>query len=493
MMDRLQRRNPESEEDQGEVITRADGTKAMRVRKRKRRTLQPHKEEQAKTRRMRMIQVSFVLLFLLLIGIVAGGAMIFANSPIFQDRLLNGIITKTGANPELMEFRMSPQTANARVVTLEWPEGNLLRRALIRSPRAEIHPVSFLGNALTGDELRGTQTEIDLSMPSSTAPRAVDTPDEAFMDLRFKRYTSREVKVRIGPKESLLASIAESELTLQTLGKNARPQLLINQGNLAIPGLPKYRISRGHIEFLGEDIEVISLRILHESDDVGRLKLNGIIHPYDVSRTSTLAVQTEELLLEALVGNHLGKTLVGRVDTVESTRSNFFSFTPSLKPNGVLAVDFQNSLTNSFELRGFPAFKLLSRLLDDKWYENPVFNGETSGSFRRENGEVVISDLECENRSRVSVSANLRMTNRRQLSGTMRIGIPNGLLEAAQNRKLEQVFTKEDNGYRWVEIAISGRGDAPQDNFSAIYEDADDAPVHSDSGIPSFEELTQPD
>ena len=60
MMDRLKSPASESAEE-GELVTRADGSQALRVRKRKRRSSQPHKEVNSRSRRARIVQVSAAL------------------------------------------------------------------------------------------------------------------------------------------------------------------------------------------------------------------------------------------------------------------------------------------------------------------------------------------------------------------------------------------------------------------------------------------------
>ena len=65
---------------EGELVTRSDGSQAVRVRKRKRRSNQPHKEKSEKIRRSRMVQVSAALILIFLAALAVGGAVVYANS-----------------------------------------------------------------------------------------------------------------------------------------------------------------------------------------------------------------------------------------------------------------------------------------------------------------------------------------------------------------------------------------------------------------------------
>lgn len=496
MIDRLKRRPEEGGEPRGELVTRADGTQAIRVRKRKRRTHQPHKDEQVRSRRMLMIQVSGAFLLIVLLGLTAGGAMVFGNSPVYRNRVLAGARTLTGAELELRGFRVNPKTANASTLEFTWPEGHVLRRLFLRSLNAEIHPASFLGRAFSGEELSASQAEMRIDFPVPGQARAAGAPNSDPMDIRFHRYAAQKLQVTLGPETSPVLRLRETEFTLQDQGRNTSPFLLINRGTLSIPGAPAWRVDRAHVEFRGDEIDVVSLRLLHATDNRGHMKLNGTVQPYNPQRESTLAVHLDGFPIDALVGEALGKVLSGYVDSKETARSNFFSFTPAEETKGVLAVTFESTPATPFEIKGFPAFGFLVRVLDDKWFENPVFEGGVRGTLRRADGEVVVGDLECENRSRISLKANLRITADNQLAGTLRMGIADVLIKSSQNPRLERVFSEARHGFRWAELAVSGRPDAPLDNLSALYDAAPagpDAALPGSTGTPSFEDLTTPE
>ena len=142
MIDRLKGRSSDPSADEGQLVTRADGTVAIRVRKRKRRTDQPHKEQE---RRIRVLQVTGLLVFLLLIVLSLGGLTIYVNSPPFRKGVVTKIGWATGSDVALNQFRMNPSGANAGGVDLKWPNGNESRftsginvvvgvRGLIRCP-----------------------------------------------------------------------------------------------------------------------------------------------------------------------------------------------------------------------------------------------------------------------------------------------------------------------------------------------------------------------
>jgi len=64
MMERLKERGNE----EGELVTRADGTQALKVKKRKRRSEQPHKEAAKRQQKIRLFQLGLVFFSLLWAG-----------------------------------------------------------------------------------------------------------------------------------------------------------------------------------------------------------------------------------------------------------------------------------------------------------------------------------------------------------------------------------------------------------------------------------------
>ena len=79
MMERLKGQSSENPAA-GELVTRPDGSQALRVRKRKRRSEQPKREEAKRTKRIRTLQVAAALVLLLLTGLVMAGAYVYALS-----------------------------------------------------------------------------------------------------------------------------------------------------------------------------------------------------------------------------------------------------------------------------------------------------------------------------------------------------------------------------------------------------------------------------
>jgi len=170
MMERLKGQSSENPAA-GELVTRPDGSQALRVRKRKRRSEQPKREEAKRTKRIRTLQVAVGLVLLLLTGLVMAGAYVYANTAPYSKAVTAAIASSTGANVEIKQFRVSPASANAESITLEWPEGSALKGLHLSGVSANISPLSILGTQLSGDEVAAREGSLWLlPPPADTQP-----------------------------------------------------------------------------------------------------------------------------------------------------------------------------------------------------------------------------------------------------------------------------------------------------------------------------------
>ena len=78
------------------MVTREDGSQAIRVRKRKRRSRQPQRDGQ---KRMRMLQVSALLIAVVLLILAAGFVTIYVNTAPFRKQLTQRVTASTVRSP----------------------------------------------------------------------------------------------------------------------------------------------------------------------------------------------------------------------------------------------------------------------------------------------------------------------------------------------------------------------------------------------------------
>lgn len=496
MMDRLKKPNPENPEA-GELVTRADGSEAIRVRKRKRRSSQPKKEQKIRSRRSHIIQISAAVITLILAALAIGAAVIYVNSSLFRDNLVNKIRSTTGANVDLAMFRMNPKTANANSLNLQWPEGNVLKTLSMRGIISEIFPSSLFGKSMNGEETTLTQVNVTLRIPVADQPLRIEPAPERISPIRFERYRTTNFNADfLDPDGSAAIRLTKSEASLAPNAVNGKFQLSLNQGELLLKGWPKMRVDRAFMEFRGKEIDVIGLRILDESENRGIFEFSGTITPYSPDKLSTLNVDLKSFQLGGLLGPDLGQFISGRIDSLATPKSNYFTFYSSATPTAKLAVTFQSSLSSAIEFSKFPFLFNLSQTLGDDWFQRPVFGGESaSATFLRQSSVVSLTELNFENKGRMAIRGNISLSSTSALSGELEIGIPDAMVSIAKASRLTTLFGPPSAGFRWMKIKLGGTAAKPTDNFKDQFL-APESNSAEESGIyehknSTFEELTR--
>jgi hypothetical protein len=495
MMDRLKNVPNENPED-GELVTRADGTQAIRVRKRKRRSSQPAKRERQSSQRVRVMQISSTLILVFLTALVIGGAIVYANSSPFREGLLRKIQSSSGAEVGFQQFRMNPKTALAAGLKLEWPAGNVLDTLELRQITAEIRPSSFLGKAMSGDEVFANEGTLKLRYPEAGESTRSFPPPRDILPIRFDRYRVPALTLTLGGPKSPAVTIGKSEVSLNPESANGNPQLSLYKGEIIIPGWPKLRLDRALVEFAGDEVDVKQLRLLHETDSRGVFELSGSTHPYQPARISSLQATLQFFELEGLTGPAIGRLINGRIDSAPITKSNFLSFQPTADSSPALEIAFQVSPSSQIELRGFPFLLGLAQTLDDPWFRSPVFETDARGIIHREDGAVTFRNLNLESKGRLSVRGGFSISADQELSGKLEIGVTEAMISSAKNSRLKSMFGPPREGFRWLSLIIGGPVVTPSDNFKEIFSSADG--TASDTVAPegaegsTFEQLTRP-
>ena len=494
MMDRL-KGNPSETQQDGQLVTRSDGSQAIKVRKRKRRSSQPQKADLQRTRRARILQISGTLIILFITALAIGAGIIYANSSPFREKLVRDIGEASGSKVDLQQFRMNPKTANAAQLIFSWPQGTLLKNLSINNLSADIFPSSFFGKSFNGEEVTANQGRLNLQVPTTAGATTHPLMSDLKSAIRFNRYRVRNLDISVGNEAAPAISLTQSEGSLTPSNVNGRPLLSLYQGSLAITGWPKLPLDRALVEFRGEETHIIGLRILNPKEDRGSFELSGTVFPYRSKQRSSLAVSLNSFELAGIIGPELGRLFSGRINSLPVEKSNYLSFMPSAEPSPKLEIAFHPALTSRLEVQGFPFLFALSKLLEYQWFERAVFEQNSSASIHREAGVVSLRDLNFVSKGHLSLRGEVSIADDQTLSGNLQVGVADGLIADSKNNRLKAMFGPPIDGFCWVELKIGGTASAPTDTFKDLFSAApstpDALPPAKQSGS-SFEDLTRP-
>jgi len=493
IMERLKKAPEKNRGEDGELITREDGTQAIRVRKRKRRTRQPQREREKLEQKRRFVRVIAGLAVLILLTGVFAGCIIYSNSNPFRNSLIQKIRSSTGAEVEINQFRMNPTGANANTIALTWPEGFPIASLHARGLRASTSIPSFFGGTFGGAELLASEGTLAWR-PAANGKSAIAI-DAGGID--FQRISIARFSLLPEQTAQHTFNLRNSEASFYpNIGTGGRAQMRLNGGNLQVRGLPDIKLDRAFIEFRGDEIHLAGAKLLHGSDLLGEFTITGNIPALDPNADASLSLETSSFRIEGIIGERMGRILTGRIDSSQASGANMLRFPVADPTAGTLELNFKSSLNSPMMFRGFNFLAELAMLLEEPWFEQPYFESDVTGTIRRSGGTVELRNIHAEHRNRMAIRGNLRLDPNERMSGRIEVGLSPALVATAPTRRLDPVISEASGGYRWISIEIGGTISAPTDNFMAIVDNPPSRttvePYTPPGGGTSFEDLTRP-
>jgi hypothetical protein len=495
MMDRLKERSS-GDPSSGELVTRADGSQAIKVRKRKRRSEQVERDSQKRAKRLRAIQLVVVLMLFLSFLLVAGGAMIHYNGSSYRNKVVERIGTATGATAEVSQFRVTPLRVNASSVTLNWPEHSIVKSLSLNRVSSELHVSSLLGQTFSGDEMTAENGELILN--EATAAGGAILGDEPSRRFQFSRFRSPDMTVVLGDVRNPAVTVKQTEISFYPMSVNGRAELRLNKGSVGFgAGFPALNLDRGFFAFSGRQMEVLNLRLENPADARGVIELAGTINPFTKGRTSTLDIKkVENFPLEHLVGQEFGRILSGRIESRDLPNSNFLTFSPGSMESARLMMAFRGGFSSKLTLSNLPFLNVLARMLDDSGYQRPSLDSGASGVLRMSSSGYSVEELRLEAKSRLMIRGSLAVTNGKQLKGKLELGLPANQVSTFL-RAIDADFSALREEMRWIDIEVSGTTTAPEDDFgnrliSKTTRPANGANPSGATPKSQFEEATKP-
>lgn len=473
MLERLKHRG----DGEGQLVTRADGTKALKVRKRKRRTDQPRDKLKAQNQRMQLIQIAGFIVFVVVLMLIGGVLILYSNSSAFRNGLVAKIENATGGETEISQFRMNPATASAAYLKMDWPESSPLDRLEVRTLQAEISPISFIGKVFQGQEIIGDNGILFLTAPVNEGGSSTGNDSGGKSLIRFDRFSVADMDVFFSGEERSDRMIENIEVSYLPTKNSKGGEIRLNRGLLKMKGWPALVLDRSYIQVRGEEVDIKSMRFQlppaegQEQQDKGSIVLSGMMKPREEGVTHELHVDLESFQISPLLGGGLGRFFRGKAVVNPDEGSNILSFTPGSKKDALLKLNLSQAIDSRISLTQFKFLGHLSIVLDDRWYELPSFDDEVRISMKRSGESVDMESIFFEQRARMLIKGNMAVADAAgKISGSLKVGVPEIIVAASKDKRLDVLFSPVKDGYRWINIELSGTHDAPADDFKQQYQ-----------------------
>jgi hypothetical protein len=498
MMDRLRSRGEGGTDGEAQLVTREDGTQVYRVRKRKRRSHQPKKDNERRKKQFRVVQVVLAVALVVLTAAAFLAAVLYLNSGAYRDSVVERIRTWTGAEPKVTELRVTPVSAAASSLELKWPEGSVLDSLKLGAISGDLQSGRLLTGKWKGNELySATGGTLVLRLPGTGAGKVTGGPEGTECPFQF-RYRSSKFSVLSGDPAKPAFRVKDSEASLVMLNPVAdSANLQLERGSLNVAGWGDYTLNFASLQFTGGRMKVGGLRLSPAGGGKGELRMDnpGEV-PLDLEGgTSELTVHLSQMPLSALLGPSFGTWLGATVETPEGAEGGKFSFRLGPDPEMSLRVPFRAVSTTDTEASGLPMFEVLATHLQEPWYERPRFDLEAKGDVVKDGAGAGLENLVLEARGRLAVNGKVHAKQDGTLDGSLDVGLPASAV-ANGSPELRAVFSRKAGGYLWAKVEISGNSRSPLDSLEAQLGSSAATVSPAEGGHESlddaFKELTTP-
>jgi hypothetical protein len=485
MMERLKERGHE----EGELVTRADGTQALKVKKRKRRSEQPHKEAAKRQQKIRVFQLGLV--FFLVCGLIASaaGLLFYYNSTGYREGIRTKISQWTGADVDIAEFAVTPNAARCASMNLTWPAGNHLRSLQISRPSAQLNITGFLTNKWGGSAVVAGAGKLVFGKGKEDAPKSALTSEKpSAFPFSFGNYRIEKLDV-IGfdslQQPWLTISGTEGSLVKTNVGSQTR----FVGGKVNIIGFQAMQLDRASIDFTMGQMKIDQARFKPEPNSSGSLEISNSIDLYG-SKSTDLDLSMKDFPLEILLSEGMETIVSGFTDTNPEALNRLLSFTPGSYDSYKIQIGFVGSSMTPLSLHGFPFFSDLSRELQDQDYVNHFhFADRVEGELIRDAKILTLRSLHLEKKDQFVIKGDISVIDGK-IAGKLDVGLQTALLtENHINPMMRDLFSRNASGYQWCQITLGGTPTSPEDNFAdqikaLLDKNPDEAHVPAPSSAP---------
>ncbi len=448
-----------------EVITQEDGSKIVRVRRRKRVSQAPaallqSSEEEEKLFHLKLLLwsvVSFVVIGLILLGVFV--FQIFAhNSPSRVAEIETAIGEHVQAEVNFKGYRVGRASVNVDSITAQSARPNTYD-AKFKGLEFKLNSPQLLLGKLVGTKGYAKEAQITLATPSLTYSDAEAAP----LVIPYEHTSLSVDRVNVtwgfdGPQKHRFAiNHAEGKFMRRKKGgfqANIRNGLILNSGTLP----PVWEQSSLIIDSAG--LTINSLRL--SDGDVGILSLEGS-YERGGPATQDLSANIENLKLQN-IHPQLARVVEARISTPKSTDKRSYARLNPVDSSFEITSDFLAS-ESGFVLKHFQFLDYISNKLGSLSQASIVCNKLCQGTITISPTGYQFKDLDLESIANIAITGDLQISADGSLSGDLSVGLPvSDIISNFPHVKRGSVETRR--GYVWIPLTLSGTTDLPKDDFA---------------------------
>jgi len=483
-----------SREKKREVVVRPDGTKVVRVVK-KRKVMVTHEE---KSRRARRSFLSGLLAFILLLA-AAVGFYAYRMSSMSSDDYLRGqevalckawgatSVRCVGAHIDGMELM-------ADSIVAEFPESSRLERVELSKISCTLETASFIFGTFRSDEVKIAQANIRMRADA----RDLEIPRWQGEELwRFKRVACDSLDFSIGDSDNSPLVISGTDAYMYFPNASAASRVIILSGGLLkMRGWKPINLDNGKLQVSTNAVEDIRLTGTTDAVDLDKddmsssVTISGRISAGD-PLAGPFMLDTDNMNFADFTGGKFASFFGAK--TVSAALGKKKPAAYVTLPIEADRPEFKGFFKlKDIRLTSFPALMELASHIEPakrKAYLPPkILQGRVE--VLHEDGSVIlnIAENEMKQLDLISLSGRVSVDGNNTLSGTLNYGIPALLTHVEYPDGAADPIFVDDGVLAWLRTHVFGQANAPMDNSKELDAKAEEARLSRPARTP-FDQL----
>ncbi len=463
-----------SKEKEREVVVRADGSKMVRVTKKRKAMIS--KEEKNRNGRRLFMQGLFAL-FLLLAGFIgfffyrvttmSGQQYLMSKGQELEKLWGASSVRCTGAVIDGLNFHISN-------VVAEFPENCMIERVELSEINSELDLGSFLTGVLSGGDLLVARAHIHLR----SSARQLYIPQAQGEALwRFLRITCPDFSISFAGDEASPWSIRHTSAYMyHPSSRSPLTIVTLEGGSMQMRGWKSVNIQTAKLHFSQLALEDFSLKGTTDgSNSVTETTRTSITFSGSLSHGASLEgpyyFDADNMNFSEFTESRFNHFFAARTDRPSGRQE---------RPSTQLRLPLDRSFpqfSGTFKLKdvtvfGFPGLQLITEHLEPSKRKRYMPPNILFATTRLENdGNALTLSFDergMTERDVITLRGSFRVDESRELSGTLDYGIPVVLTRAEyRDGKPDPIF-REEGQLAWVSTKLSGPASRPQDDSALL-------------------------
>lgn len=460
-----------SKEKSREVVIRPDGSKVVRVTKKRRVMVSEAEKRKAGRRSFMMILLGFFVLSFAAVGVLLFRMSQMSGEAYVQSRVDELKAAWGAASVELVGVGVEGTSFHLTGIVAEFPKDSVIQHVELSDISGDLDTSTFFTNVISSDKLSVKRAVVEINPELNTLQMPLFQGEELW---KLRSIDCESIQVKMGDKVAL--KDAHAYLYHPRSSDKSVCTLVLSGGTLAIRGMQQIRLRDSKLLLSPRGIEEFSVNGTTDraNQEAGKLSTS-------LSVTGRVAVgeplagpfefDTDNMPLSAFTYGHLGDVLSGR--TVLQSVGSEHSRARILLPLETDAPEYSGEFTlKEISLSGFPVQEEILRHMEDEKRSDfrpaIIHQGRVRLQASRKAVQVEFPEDWMEELDGMSLVGTLAVNDDNEISGTLNIGIPAILTHTEYIDGKPDPLFRENAGGAWVTVDLSGTVNVPGDNSAML-------------------------